>query len=161
MPNPKQLRPQDLKKTLARLFSYFKYNLILLIGGLFFIILGSIAEIAVNGMLSPVIDTLVGNYNRSVLIKYLLIMGFFVILIALGQYLGHLFMARLSQRTVHKIRSDMFAHMEKLPISYFDRHAHGDLMSTFTNDVDMLTQSLEQGISQVTISAITLVVLLP
>jgi ATP-binding cassette subfamily B multidrug efflux pump len=157
MPNPKQLRPQDLKKTLARLFSYFKYNLILLIGGLFFIILGSIAEIAVNGMLSPVIDTLVGNYNRSVLIKYLLIMGFFVILIALGQYLGHLFMARLSQRTVHKIRSDMFAHMEKLPISYFDRHAHGDLMSTFTNDVDMLTQSLEQGISQVTISAITLV----
>ena len=47
--------------------------------------------------------------------------------------------------------------MEKLPISYFDRNPHGKLMSTFTNDVDMLNQSLEQSVSQVIVSAVTVV----
>ena len=51
----------------------------------------------------------------------------------------------------------MFSHMEKLPISYFDRNSHGDLMSTFTNDVDMLNQAFEQGIPQITVSVITVV----
>lgn len=153
----KQLRPQDPVKTLKRLFSYFKYNKFLFFGGIFFIILGSVAEIAVNGMLSPIIDTLIGDYNKDVLIKYFLIMGGFILLIAAGQYIGNLFMARLSQKTVHMIRSHIFAHMEKLPLAYFDSHSHGDLMSTFTNDVEMLTQSLEQGVPQVAVSAITLV----
>jgi len=153
---PKQLRPENPGKTLARLFSYFKYNKLLFLGGLFFIILGSVAEIGVNGMLSPIIDLFVGDYDQAALIRYLFIMGGLVILIATGQYLGNLSMAKLSQRTVHKIRSEMFAHMEKLPIEFFDQHSHGELMSTFTNDVDMLTQSLEQGISQVTVSVITL-----
>ena len=51
----------------------------------------------------------------------------------------------------------MFSHMEKLPISYFDTNSHGDLMSTFTNDVDILNQALEQTVSQIVLSTITLV----
>lgn len=152
-----QLRPNDTKKTLMRLFGYFRFNKALLFGGIFFIMLGSVAEIATNGMLSPIIDNLVGDYDRSVFINYLLIMAVFVALIALGQYLGNLFMAKLAQRTVHRIREDMFSHMEKLSVSYFDSHSHGDLMSTFTNDVDMLNQSLEQSVSQITISVVTVV----
>lgn len=153
----RQLRPNNTRKTLMRLFGYFRFNKALLFGGILFIILGSAAEIATNGMLSPIIDTLVSDYDRGVFINYLLIMAGFIVLIALGQYLGNLFMAKLAQRTVHKIREDMFSHMEKLPVSYFDSHAHGDLMSTFTNDVDMLNQSLEQSVSQITISVITVV----
>jgi len=153
----RQLRPKNPVKTLIRLFSYFKYNKVIFFGGIFFIILGSTAEIAANGMLSPIIDTLVKGNDMALFVKYLIVMGVIVIFIALGQYLGNLYMVRLSQRTVHKIREDMFSHMEKLPISYFDTHSHGELMSTFTNDVDMLTQSLEQGISQILISIVTLV----
>lgn len=153
----RQLRPTDSKKTLIRLFSYFKFNRALFYGGIFFIIFGSIAEIAVNGMLSPIIDTLVGGNDRGLFIKYLLIMGTLAIFLTMGQYLGNQFMAKLAQKTVHKIREDMFSHMEKLSISYFDGHSHGDLMSTFTNDVDMLNQSLEQSVSQVIISIITVV----
>jgi len=153
----RQLRPNDIKKTLVRLFSYFRFNMALFFGGIFFIILGSVAEIAANAMLSPIIDTLIEGYDAKLFIKYILIMGILVIFIALGQYLGNLFMVKLSQKTVHKIRQDMFSHMEKLPLSFFDRHSHGDLMSTFTNDVDMLTQSLEQGASQIVISIITVI----
>ena len=153
----RQLRPSNPKKTIMRLFGYFRFNKALFFGGIFFVMLGSIAQIAANGMLSPIIDTLVGDYETGKFIRYLFIMGIFVVIIAVGQYLGNLFMANLAQKTVHKIREDMFSHMEKLPISYFDTHSHGDLMSTFTNDVDMLTQSLEQSVSQITISIVTVV----
>lgn len=153
----RQLRPTDPKKTLLRLFGYFKFNKALFFGGILFIILGAVGQIAANAMLSPIIDTLVGNYNMARFVRYLIIMGLLVALTAGGQYLGSLLMAQLAQRTVHRIRKDMFSHMEKLPISYFDVHSHGDLMSTFTNDVDMLNQSMEQSVSQVVISAITVV----
>lgn len=153
----RQLRPQNMKDTLIRLFSYFKYNKALFFGGIIFIILGSVAGIVANGMLSPIIDSLVEDHSMGLFIKYLIIMGIVVIFIALGEYLGNLFMARLAQRTIYKIREDMFSHMEQLPISYFDSHSHGELMSTFTNDVDMLNQSLEQSVSQIIVSLITVV----
>ena len=66
-------------------------------------------------------------------------------------------MAGLAQKIIHRIREEMFAHMEKLPISYFDTHSHGELMSSFTNDVDMLNQSLEQAVSQIIVSIVTIV----
>ncbi|NLB32286.1 MAG: ABC transporter ATP-binding protein [Tissierellia bacterium] len=153
----KQLKPKDAKKTLLRLFSYFKFNIALFFGGIFFIVFGSLAEVGINGMLSPVIDTLIGDHDQGLFIKYLIIMGVLVVVISIAQYLGNLFMAKLAQKTVHKIREDMFSHMEKLPVSYFDKHSHGELMSTFTNDVDILNQSLEQSVSQIIISIVTVV----
>jgi ATP-binding cassette subfamily B protein len=152
-----KLRPDNPGKTLLRLFSYFKFNKFLFIAGLLAIIISSIAQIAANAMLSPIIDSLIQGRGRAIFIRYILIMVVMVIIISLAQYLGSLFMAKLSQRTVHKIREEMFSHMEKLPVSFFDRHPHGKLMSTFTNDVDMLNQALEQSASQVTISVVTVV----
>jgi ATP-binding cassette subfamily B multidrug efflux pump len=153
----KQLKPKDPKKTFLRLFSYFKYNLVLFFGGIFFIIVGSSAEIGINGMISPVIDALIGDNDSGLFVKYLLIMVALVVISSISQYIGNLSMAKLAQKTVYKIREDMFSHMEKLPVSYFDKHSHGELMSTFTNDVDMLNQSLEQSASQILISFVTVV----
>lgn len=153
----KQLKPKDPKKTFIRLFSYFKYNIVLFFGGIFFIIVGSSAEIGINGMISPVIDALIGDNDSGLFVKYLLIMVALVVISSIFQYIGNLSMAKLAQKTVYKIREDMFSHMEKLPVSYFDKHSHGELMSTFTNDVDMLNQSLEQSASQILISFVTVV----
>ena len=153
----KQLRPENPKDTLIRLFKYFRYNKLLFFGGIFFIILGSIAKIAANSMLSPIIDSIVTENNMTSFVKYLFIMVVIVILIALGEYLGSLSMAKLAQLTIFKIREEMFAHMEKLPMSFFDQRSHGELMSTFTNDVDILNQSLEESVSQIIVSLITVV----
>lgn len=153
----RQLRPKDTKKTLLRLFSYFKFNKVLFFGGILFIILSTAAQIAASGMLSPAIDSFLENNYKDVIVKYLLIMAVLVVVIAAGEYLGNMFMAKLAQRTVHKIREDMFSHVEKLPVSYFDLHSHGDIMSTFTNDVDMLNQSLEQSVSQIVIAVVSVV----
>ena len=155
--NRRRLKPKDPKRTLLRLFKYFRFYKSTFFIGILFIMITSLARIAANGMLSPIIDNLVGDFNKGQFIKQLIIMGIIIIFIVLGQYIGNISMTRLSQKTVHTIRKDMFSHMEKLPISYFDTHSHGDLMSTFTNDVDILNQALEQTVSQIVLSTITLV----
>ena len=66
-------------------------------------------------------------------------------------------MVRVSQGTLKSIRDDLFSHMQSLPIRYFDTHAHGDIMSIYTNDVDTLRQMISQSIPQLANSAITVV----
>ena len=66
-------------------------------------------------------------------------------------------MVNVTQGTLKSLRDDMFAHMEKLPIKYFDTHSHGDIMSIYTNDTDTLRQMVSQSIPQILSSAITVV----
>ena len=155
--NRRALKPKNPINTLMRLFKYFRYNKVLFIVGISTIILASVTEIGITAMFSPIIDVFVSGDEKTEAIKYILILAGFVGLTTIGHYFGNRSMARLAQKTIHKIREDMFSHMEKLPISFFDTHSHGELMSTFTNDVDMLNQSLEQSVSQVMISIVTVV----
>ena len=64
-------------------------------------------------------------------------------------------MINVTQGTLKQIRDDMFTHMECLPIKYFDTHAHGDIMSCYTNDTDTLRQMISQSIPQILSSVIT------
>lgn len=73
-------------------------------------------------------------------------------------YLYNRLMINVSQGTMLRLRKMVFERMEKLPISYFDQHAHGETMSVFTNDIDSLRQMISTSISQVFNSAITIVV---
>ena len=66
-------------------------------------------------------------------------------------------MARITQGTLKDLRDEMFTHMQTLPIKYFDRNAHGDIMSLYTNDIDTLRQMISQSIPQLLNSAITVV----
>ena len=67
-------------------------------------------------------------------------------------------MVNISQGTMRDLRIDLFSHMESLPIRYFDTHAHGDIMSVYTNDVDTLRQLISQSIPQIINSAVTVVI---
>lgn len=75
----------------------------------------------------------------------------------LGTYAQNRIMINVAQGTMRRLRDDMFAHMEKLPIRYFDTHSHGDIMSIYTNDVDTLRQLISQSIPQLINSSITIV----
>ena len=65
-------------------------------------------------------------------------------------------MVNVSQGTMRNLRIELFRHMESLPIRYFDTHAHGDIMSVYTNDVDTLRQLISQGIPQIINSGVTI-----
>ncbi|MBO7609198.1 MAG: ABC transporter ATP-binding protein [Muribaculaceae bacterium] len=75
-------------------------------------------------------------------------------------YLHSLLMINVTQGTMLRLRTDMFRHMESLPISYFDTHSHGEVMSTYTNDVDTLRQMINQSLPQAFNSLITIAITL-
>ena len=75
----------------------------------------------------------------------------------IATYAQNRIMITVTQGTMRRLRDDLFAHMEKLPIRYFDTHSHGDIMSMYTNDVDTLRQLISQSIPQMVNSSITIV----
>ena len=84
-------------------------------------------------------------------------LALFFIAGALMTYTYNRIMVNVSQGTMKKIRIDVFTHMQSLPIKYFDTHAHGDIMSIYTNDIDTLRQMISQSIPQLVNSAATIV----
>lgn len=75
----------------------------------------------------------------------------------LSTYAYNRIMVNVTQGTLRDLRNDLFEHMQKLPIKYFDTHAHGDIMSIYTNDIDTLRQMISQSIPQFINSAFTVV----
>ena len=81
----------------------------------------------------------------------------FYVIGVVSVYLYNWIMVKVTQGTLRNLRNELFAHMEKLPIKYFDTHAHGDIMSIYTNDIDTLRQMISQSIPQVIGSGFTIV----
>ena len=78
----------------------------------------------------------------------------------MATYAQNFIMVYVGQGALKKLRDEMFEHMERLPISYFDTHAHGDIMSTYTNDIDTLRQLISQSIPQIFNASLTIVAVL-
>lgn len=91
------------------------------------------------------------------LLKSILRVGSFYALGVIASYSYNRIMVSVTQGTLKHLRDDMFAHMEKLPIKYFDTHSHGDIMSIYTNDTDTLRQMISQSMPQLLSSVITVV----
>ena len=98
------------------------------------------------------------NPEYSSLWQTLIKLGFILLVGVACSYLYNRLMINVSQGTMLRLRKMIFERMEKLPISYFDQHAHGETMSVYTNDVDSLRQMISTSISQVFNSAITICV---
>lgn len=101
-----------------------------------------------SGRMSPIFSNLI-----HAIIK---VGGFYAIGVA-ATYAYNRIMVNVTQGTLRQLRDDMFAHMEKLPIRYFDTHSHGNIMSVYTNDIDTLRQMISQSMPQLLSSAITIV----
>ena len=153
----KRLMPHNPMKTIRRLLTYYRSHRVMFALGILLVILGTAAQVAANGMLSPVIDAVAIHGSIPLLVRNLLIMGGLVIGVASFQYLGNLAMARLAQRITHTIRRDLFSKIQRMPVSYHDQRGHGTIMSSFTNDVDQLNMALEQSMSQIITSVITVI----
>ena len=97
------------------------------------------------------------NPDFSGLAAAILRVGTFYLCGALAAYVYNRLLINVSQGTLRTFRNKMFAHMEKLPIKYFDTHSHGDIMSIYTNDIDTLRQMISQSIPQIINSVVTIV----
>ena len=126
------------------------------------IIVSSIANVMGIQFLQKLIDNyitpLMGQQNPDLsnLFMAVLGMGGMYLIGITATYLYNRLMINISQGVLRKVREDMFNHMQTLPIKYFDTHAHGEIMSTYTNDVDTLRQMISQSIPQVFSAIITM-----
>lgn len=143
--------------TLKRLWSYLKVHKIGLIIGLTTVVIGSLASVASNAFLKPIINSLVDGTGFAVFMRYLLMLAAVMLLSALMNFIGMRLMGRIAQKTSKNIRAALFSHMQMLPIKFFDTHKLGDLMSSYTNDVDNINQALEQTLPNILTSILTLV----
>ena len=149
-------RPKNTKKALAELLRYMGYHkwLLLVVAALVFISTG--ASVAGTYLLKPVINDFILPGDIKGLILALLGMGVMYLCGALSTLGYNRLMVKTSQKVVGDIRRDLFAHVQKLPLKYFDANTHGELMSRFTNDVDTVQEALNNSFTMVIQSSLTL-----
>ncbi len=177
MPPPRGGRPmnrEDLKKNpiskglLKRLLTYVTGKYKVLLGIVFLcIIVSSITSVLGNMFIRNLIDdhiapilaskTETGVADFSGLLKWIRMVGILFIFGVIANLFQGQIMLVISNNVLRNVRNDMFKHMQTLPISYFDTHSHGDVMSHFTNDVDTLRQMISQSFPQMVSSGMTII----
>ena len=160
-PRPKVENPGKLlKRIMAEVFQHYLPHCILV---LICIVVSALANVQASLFLQTLIDDYIIPMTQqqdpsfAPLAGALVRVGCIYVVGILAAWLNARIMVNVTQGTLRNLRIQLFTHMESLPISYFDTHPHGDIMSVYTNDVDTLRQMLSQSIPQLVSSAITIV----
>lgn len=154
------LKSSTIKRLLKEMTGKYKIALVFVF---LFILVSAAANVSgsffiqrlVDGYISPLL--LMDSPVFTGLMKALMIMGGIYLIGILSTLFYNRMMITVSQGVQKKIRDDMFAHMQKLPIRYFDTHTHGEIMSRYTNDIDTLREFFSQSLPQMVSSAFTII----
>ena len=148
-----------INRVIRYMLHYYKYPFLLvivciLITAITTVVGATFPQTLVDDYITPMLQNGTDDFSglASDLIRLACIMGVGVI----TAFSYNRIMVNISQGTMRHLRDDLFRRMESLPIKYFDTHAHGDIMSVYTNDVDTLRQLLSQSIPQIINSVITM-----
>ena len=151
---------KNLGRLFGKIFEKYKFHFVIVI---ICIVISALAGVRGTLFLKTLIDTYIApfigmqNPDMSGLLSALMQMAGIYALGILSTYTYNMIMMYVTQGTLKKIRDEMFAHMQYLPVKYFDTHTHGEVMSRYTNDVDTLRQMVSQTIPQLVNSSVTIV----
>ena len=148
-------RPQDLRGTVKKLLHYVGRYKGLLVLVAICLLLSSVGSVASSYFLKPAINNYILPGDFAGLLKLLVLMGLVFVLSALCSYVYSRIMVRVSQRTVAALRQDLFDKLQGLPLRYFDTHQSGDLMSRFTNDIDTVSEMINNSFANVLSNSLT------
>lgn len=138
-------RPKNTKKTLKHLFRYLGLHRWLFLLVALLVLISTGANITGTYLLKPVINNFILPGDKSGLLKAVAAMGAMYLCGAFATLGYTQLMIKTSQKVIREIRSDLFAHVQKLPLNYYDAHTHGELMSRFTNDVDTVQEAMNNS----------------
>ena len=161
MPRPKVENPGKLfKRIMGYVFKYYPIHMIIVVLCIFTTVFSSVqgtlfTKTLIDGYIQPMLDS--GSTDYGPLLAAMGRVAIFYGLGVLAAFVQSKVMIYINQGTLRILREQLFEHMESLPIKYFDTHAHGDIMSIYTNDIDTLRQMISQSIPQLLNSAITIV----
>lgn len=151
-------------KLFTRLMKYilsnYKFHILFVVIG---IVVGVLANVQGTLFMQTLIDVYIfpmigaGNPDFVPLAMAILRVGIIYAIGACSTWAYNRIMVKVTQGTLQNLRDDLFTHMERLPVKYFDTHSHGDIMSIYTNDIDTLRQMISQSMPQLLSSVITVV----
>ena len=155
-------KPKNLFKTLARLLAYLSHERKMLIGALAAALVFTAANLVSSYMLRPVLNVLVDESKTPSERMVSLAMGIALMatvyaIAIFSQWLQQRLMLEVSQKSLRRMRSDLYRKLQTLPVRYFDTNRAGDIMSRFTNDVDTVGEMLNTTLIQIISGVITLV----
>ncbi len=152
--------PQIFKRVMAYVMKRYGVQIVIVVICIFVAVLANVqGTMFTRTLIDSYIMPMIGQPNPDfgpLLGAMMRVAVFYAIGIA-ASYLQQRLMVKVSQGTLRDLRIEMFQHMESLPISYFDSHSHGDIMSIYTNDIDTLRQMVSQTMPQFLNSLITIV----
>ena len=163
MPVPKgAIKKGTLKRLLKTAFKYYRWQLIVAFVCILFNSMGSIVssvfmQSLVDDVITPGVAVGFGEVKAK-LIGMIIGMAGAYMLVVLAAFFYNRIMATVTQGMLYHLRKDMFEKMQSLPIKYFDTHAHGEIMSTYTNDTDATRQLIGQSLPTLLTSSLTLIV---
>ena len=141
-------KPQNLRFTLGSLLSYMGRHKFLLLAVAVLVTVSALANLLGTYMIRPVVNNLADGDLRTLLSGVILTAVIYAVGVACS-YGYTQTMVRVAQKVLFDIRRDLFAHMQTLPLKFFDSRQHGDVMSYFTNDVDTISDALNNSFAMV------------
>lgn len=148
-------KPKDAKKALIHLLTYIGHHKCSMAIIAVLVCISALSSIAGTYLLKPVINNYIVPGDLPGLIRMIAFMGIIYLMGATSCLFYNRMMVRVSQQVVGEIRMDLFKNTQKLPLKYFDTHTHGELMSHFTNDVDTISEALNNSFTLLIQSFIT------
>ena len=141
-------KPKNLRYTLRTLLSYLGRHKLLLLAVAVLVTISALANLLGTYMIRPVVNSLTAGAFSDLVAGVAVTAGIYALGV-LSSYGYTQIMVRAAQKVLRDIRRDLFAHLQTLPLQFFDSHRHGDVMSYFTNDVDTISDALNNSFAMV------------
>ena len=148
-------KPKDLRGTLGKLMGYLGRYKALLVIVVVLLVISSACSVAGSYLIKPLINDYILPGDFIGLAKMLCVMGGVYAVGALCSYGYARIMVHVAQNTVAKLRADLFNKMQKLPLKFFDTHTHGELMSRYTNDIETVSEALNNSFASLISCSLT------
>lgn len=158
-------KPKNLKNSVVRLIKYISHERALIISAFLCSVIYTVSSLAASYLLRPIINKFIYfdeaesdlSARLTGLAVWLVLLAIIYGISVLTQWLQQRLMLKASQRTLVRMRAELFNKLQSLPVRYFDTHSAGDIMSRFTNDVDTVGEMLNTTLIQIISGAITIV----
>ena len=150
-------KPKDLRGTLGKLMGYLGWYKALLVIVVVLLVISSACSVAGSYLIKPLINNYILPGDFVGLAKMLCVMAGVYVVGAVCSYGYARIMVHVAQNTVAKLRADLFNKMQKLPLKFFDTHTHGELMSRYTNDIETVSEALNNSFASLISCSLTFV----
>lgn len=150
-------KAKDWSGTLKQIWKYLAKRKVKLGFVLFMVVLSSLLALLGPYLIGVAVDEYLGGTDRGSWGIFLIGLALVYVLYSLTSWLQNIWMIEIAQETVYRMRTDLFSHLHRLPISFFNRRQQGEIMSRLTNDIENISSTLNSSAIQVFSSILTLV----